>query len=248
MDGKEFLAELAKQAQAGNDDAYSSIIKELHPNFLAMAKRIGKASDTLVDDLYNEAIYSLVKSVPAWDQEKGPFISWAMECAKRTMYSHLRRSNKDTNHNIRATGGDIELACVEHDGAKLAYDETNGEFLPCEPIEQEISWDELREISDLACAAVEALHKLDKSQRDMVIRVLNGEKLDDIVQWMIDNGHISQEVPERLQAGHARTRMRRCLEMIADYTRDIAPELSEKISITNPLQQLPSAKNDNPQT
>lgn len=246
MDGKKVLAELAKQAQAGSEEAYSGIVKEMHANFLSLAKRMGKQSDTLIDDLYNEGIYSLLKSVPAWEESKGPFLSWATECAKRAMYSHLRRSNRESGRNTHTTGSDIELACDNQDETQMLYDQDSGEFNLAEEPRYDVAWSELSEISDVSCAAVEALHKLDKSQREMVAMVLNGAKLDDIVQWMVDKGHISQETPERLQAGHARMRMRRCLETIADYIRDIDPQLAKEIAITNPLQRSP--ENDSHQT
>lgn len=234
MDEQQKLNELAKAAQAGSEDAYRDLAKHLHGNFLSIAKRLGKSSDCLIDDLHNEAIFSLMKSIPAWNPAKSPLIPWVCECAKRAMYSHMRTIKRDIDHNMSNAGQDIELTCDENSYEAMVYDSEDGAYDFIDSPEHAITWDDMSEVSVTSCAAVEAIHQLDKSQREMVLMILNGAKLDDVAHWLIENGMMKRETPERLYKNEVRMRMRRCLEMVADYIRDIDPALAKQVSITTP--------------
>lgn len=226
------IDELALLAQNGNQQAYGELIDEIHGLFRYLATGMSH-SDSMIDDLVSEGIYSLFSSVPAWKPEKGKFSSFACQCASNQMKSYLRSQAIYAKRLAPSTYSPNPACEPDPNERPMRYED--GEYHR-EPGEDElIPWEDIKERGDTACAASEAVMKQDASQRDMVQMFLSGAKLDDIAEMLVQRGHIKAHLPVAEKRKAVRSRLQRSLEMIKVYIQSIDPDLASKISVTDVL-------------
>lgn len=99
-------------------DAFEEIMKALHSflQHLALKKFFFVAGHNS-DDIYQEGLFALsTKAIPDYDQDKGPFLSFAKLCIRRHIITVLKSANNNKNRALNTSVSLDATVCDEEDG------------------------------------------------------------------------------------------------------------------------------------
>lgn len=89
------LEHLVKRAAAGEEKALSLLLVSFHPLIKRNAIDLAGGDTFLFDDLYQEGMVALCRAVVRFESERGAFPSFARQCVRNAMISHLRKKPRE---------------------------------------------------------------------------------------------------------------------------------------------------------
>lgn len=153
--------ELAIAAQGGNEDARTELVKAMESRVLGIARSFSIKMQVSYDELYGDGLSAVASCIDKWDRNRtASFVTYASRCAKNAMLNTIRYSK--TNYNA------VPLSLVEENSLPIKK-----KWVPD-------NLDDLNGISPVADIAVKAIKKMSKSQRFIVLSVIQGKPLADI--------------------------------------------------------------------